>query len=96
MLKWARENGCDMTHTASTADGSCEDVVHDVFMGPQGEDEIGIGVYEVESALKCRFTSGQVQQAIESLVSDGFLYSTEEIPELLYYRSTDFFLKFRL
>jgi hypothetical protein len=84
-----------MAHTASTANGSCEDVVHAVFMGPQGED--GIGVYEVESALKGRFTSGQVRDAIESLVSDGFLYSTSlDIPELDTYRSTDFFLKFRL
>ena len=89
MLKWARENGCDMTHTASTADGSCEDVVHDVFMGPQGEDE-------VERTLGGLFTRGQVQQAIESLVNDGFLYFTVENAEPLFYRSTDFFLKFGL
>ena len=89
VLKWARENGCYMAHTASTADGSCEDVVHDVFMGPQGEDE-------VERTLGGLFTRGQVQQAIESLVNDGFLYFTVENAEPLFYRSTDFFLKFGL
>jgi hypothetical protein len=84
VLKWARENGCpaprpklgDLTRTASTAKGSCEDVVHTVFMGPQGEHENGLNVYDVISALKGRFTSGQLWQAIESLVSDGHLYST--------------------
>ena len=84
VLKWARENGCpaprpklgDLTRTASTAKGSCEDVVYTHFMGPQGEHENGLNVYDVISALKGRFTSGQVWQAIESLVSDGHLYST--------------------
>ena len=84
ILKWARENGCpaprpkldDLTRTASTHKGSCEDVVNAIFMGPQGEHHNGLILYDVISALKGRFTSGQVWQAIESLVSDGHLYST--------------------